>query len=237
MPGRGRAQAQGYRGGERWGCGPWPPLGSHWPQPRTGGEAAAPCRAMEHPCVPPGEQGGAPTPLGTPNPRIRSGCPWSAREEREGLQGDPSPRSAREMPPSPPGLGRAGGLLQHPSASPGSPHPPRAPSTSFPLPGSRKPEPPEQLPGVDPASTPPPTLPGARGPPKPLGDVQGAAPLFALSHPLQQVRSGLGALWWWWGGRHGGGEAPSPMHPWWLRTPGCVLGAALPREPEQRVKR
>lgn len=177
-------------------------------------------------------------PSGHPKPqdqvRVSLECPGGER----GSAGCPSPRSAREMPPSPPGLGHAGGLLQHPSTSPRPLHPPRAPSTSFPLPGSRKPEPPEQLPGVDPASTPPPTLTGSLGPPKPLGDVQGAAPLFALSHPLQQVRSGLGALWpGRGGGGHGGGEAPKPMHPWRLRTPGCVLGAALPREPEQRVKR
>lgn len=109
---------------------------------------------------------------------------------------------------------RFGGLLQRPT--PGVP--------SFPLPGARTPEPPEQLPGTPPASTPLPTLPRARSPPDPLGTPQGEAPLLPLRQHLPQVRSGL----WGWGG-HRGRTAPQPRvltlicHPW------------APREPVERV--
>lgn len=114
-----------------------------------------------------------------------------------------------------------GGLLQPPCH-------PRAPNTSLPPPEARKPDPSEQPPGVSPASTPPPTLAGVWGPPRPLGDVQRAASLITLSQPLQQVQSMLRAM----GGRDTEvGKPLSPMHP----SLGCTLGAAEPREPVQRV--
>lgn len=96
-----------------------------------------------------------------------SGCPQGAPEERELCEH--------------PGLGTCGGA----AAAPDPCAPSWASSTSLPLPGAREPEPPEQLPGVDP----PTTFTGARCPPEPLGDVQGAASLIALSQPLQQVQS------------------------------------------------
>lgn len=121
-----------------------------------------------------------------------SGCPQGAREEW---------RFCEHL-----GLGTCGGA----AAAPDPCTPPWASSTSLPLPGAREPEQPEQLPRVDPASTAPTTFTGPRGPPKPLGDVQGAASLIALSQPLQQVQSGLGVAS---EGTHTGREAPHPAHP------------------------
>uniref|UniRef100_A0A8B9EPT5 PDZ and LIM domain 2 n=1 Tax=Anser cygnoides TaxID=8845 RepID=A0A8B9EPT5_ANSCY len=68
----------------------------------------------------------------------------------------------------------------------------RGAATSRPAPGARKPEPPQQLPGASsPASFPPATIAT-----KPLGDGQGAAPVFTLPRPPQQPgpRAGHAAL-------------------------------------------
>lgn len=189
-----------------------PPRVEPWSIP-----ASLPGGNAEHPSVPLGTRG------------LVRGSPRVPRRRGGGVCRRPSLHYAGEMPPSPPPWvqGILGGCCT----------PPRAPHTSLLLPGARKPEPPEQLSGVRPASTtPPPPLSGARGPPKPLGEMQRATPLFALSQLLRQVRSELGAA----GGRggHGGGEAPSPLHPCRGGIPapkGARLGAALPREPVQRV--
>lgn len=224
-------EGDGRRRGEQWGCCPWclPPSGIP-PAPAWEGRRSShrmrSCGASLHP---------SPGATRSTHPSLWGPGAWSGGPQGcpGGGGGDlqvPFPALCRgdaTLAPSP-GSGNTGGML-HP--------PPRAPHTSLPLPGARKPEPPEQLSGVRPASTtPPPTLSGARGPPKPLGAMQRAAPLFALSQLLRQVRSELGAAGG--GGGHGGGEAPSPLHPCRGGIPapkGARLGAALPREPVQRV--